>query len=39
MTFLNHSATPRFLAQQVWATRMRPVLGRAKRAVMRSDLR
>jgi len=39
MTFLNHSATPRFLAQLVWATRLRPVLGRAKRAVMGSDLR
>jgi hypothetical protein len=39
MAFLSHSATPRFLAQQFFATRVRPILGRAKRAVIGSDLR
>ncbi len=38
MTFLSDSATPRFIAQQFWATRLRPILGRAKRAVIGSDL-
>ena len=38
MAFLSHSATPRFIAQQFWATHLRPVLGRAKRAVIGSDL-
>ena len=38
MTFLSDSATPHFIAQQFWATRLRPILGRAKRAVIGSDL-
>ena len=39
MAFLSDSATPRFLAQHFWATRLRPILGRAKRAVIGSDLK
>ena len=39
ITFLSHSATPRFIAQQFWATRLRPILGRARRVVIGSDLK
>jgi hypothetical protein len=39
MAFLSYSATPRFIAQQFWATRLRPIFGRAKRAVIGSDLK
>ena len=37
--FLAHSATPRFLLEQVWTTRIRPILGGAKRAVLGSDMK
>lgn len=38
MEFLGRSATPRFLLQLLWVSHIRPVLGRAKRATLGSDI-
>jgi hypothetical protein len=38
MAFMSESLTPRFIVQQFWTSRLRPILGRAKRAVIGSDL-